>query len=87
VPWGAAGPCTGGAAHGRAWEGRFGEEQLRQRLAAASGPVRPRIAQLSAEVVDSNPYSRLMALKRMGVVNNYEVRCALLGQHTGARLL
>ncbi len=30
------------------------------------------MAALSAEVVDSNPYSRLMALKRMGVVENYE---------------
>eukprot|EP00808_Paulinella_micropora_P009628 g70255.t1 len=37
-----------------------------------SGPVRPKIGVLSAEVVDSNPYSRLMALKRMGVVENYE---------------
>uniref|UniRef100_A0A914RY35 THIF-type NAD/FAD binding fold domain-containing protein n=1 Tax=Parascaris equorum TaxID=6256 RepID=A0A914RY35_PAREQ len=27
---------------------------------------------MSAEVVDSNPYSRLMALKRMGIVSNYE---------------
>ena len=27
---------------------------------------------MSAEVVDSNPYSRLMALQRMGIVNNYE---------------
>lgn len=27
---------------------------------------------MSAEVVDSNPYSRLMALKRMGIVTNYE---------------
>lgn len=27
---------------------------------------------MSAEVVDSNPYSRLMALKRMGIVDNYE---------------
>lgn len=27
---------------------------------------------MSAEVVDSNPYSRLMALQRMGVVENYE---------------
>jgi len=33
----------------------------------------PKIMQMSAEVVDSNPYSRLMALKRMGVVENYEV--------------
>ena len=36
--------------------------------------VRPKIAQMSAEVVDSNPYSRLMALKRMGIVDNYEVK-------------
>lgn len=27
---------------------------------------------MSSEVKDSNPYSRLMALKRMGVVKNYE---------------
>lgn len=37
----------------------------------APGP-RGRIAKMSAEVVDSNPYSRLMALQRMGIVNNYE---------------
>ncbi|CAI5742426.1 unnamed protein product [Peronospora destructor] len=36
----------------------------------ASGSIR--IKQMSAEVVDSNPYSRLMALKRMGIVKNYE---------------
>lgn len=33
---------------------------------------RPRINEMSAEVVDSNPYSRLMALKRMGIVQDYE---------------
>ena len=33
---------------------------------------RPRIQEMSSEVVDSNPYSRLMALKRMGVVPDYE---------------
>lgn len=33
---------------------------------------RTKIAQMSSEVVDSNPYSRLMALKRMGIVDNYE---------------
>lgn len=33
---------------------------------------RPRIAQMSSEVVADNPYSRLMALKRMGIVDNYE---------------
>ncbi|CAI2735754.1 unnamed protein product [Schistosoma spindalis] len=32
---------------------------------------RPKIDQMSNEVVDSNPYSRLMALQRMGVVTNY----------------
>jgi len=35
-------------------------------------PTRGRITEMSAEVVDSNPYSRLMALKRMGIVDNYE---------------
>eukprot|EP00299_Pterocystis_sp_00344_P018214 c9097_g1_i1.p1 GENE.c9097_g1_i1~~c9097_g1_i1.p1 ORF type:complete len:494 (-),score=150.34 c9097_g1_i1:46-1527(-) len=34
--------------------------------------ARQKITTMSAEVVDSNPYSRLMALKRMGIVNNYE---------------
>uniref|UniRef100_W5L636 Ubiquitin-like modifier-activating enzyme 5 n=2 Tax=Astyanax mexicanus TaxID=7994 RepID=W5L636_ASTMX len=33
---------------------------------------RGRIERMSAEVVDSNPYSRLMALKRMGIVEDYE---------------
>lgn len=32
--------------------------------------VEPRV--MSSEVKEDNPYSRLMALKRMGVVNNYE---------------
>ena len=27
---------------------------------------------MSSEVIDTNPYSRLMALKRMGIVDNYE---------------
>ena len=27
---------------------------------------------MSGEVVDSNPYSRLMALQRMGIVRDYE---------------
>ncbi|EFA02985.1 ubiquitin-like modifier-activating enzyme 5 [Tribolium castaneum] len=34
--------------------------------------AREKIETMSSEVVDSNPYSRLMALKRMGIVNNYE---------------
>ena len=33
---------------------------------------RPQISQMSSEVLDSNPYSRLMALKRMGIVEDYE---------------
>uniref|UniRef100_A0A061QMJ4 Ubiquitin-like modifier-activating enzyme 5 n=1 Tax=Tetraselmis sp. GSL018 TaxID=582737 RepID=A0A061QMJ4_9CHLO len=33
---------------------------------------RAKIDRMSAEVVDSNPYSRLMALQRMGIVENYE---------------
>ena len=35
-------------------------------------PARGKVEKMSAEVVDSNPYSRLMALKRMGIVDNYE---------------
>jgi len=31
-----------------------------------------KVREMSAEVVDSNPYSRLMALQRMGIVNNYQ---------------
>ncbi|CAO4361495.1 unnamed protein product [Caenorhabditis nigoni] len=37
-----------------------------------SAPYRQKIEKLSAEVVDSNPYSRLMALQRMGIVRDYE---------------
>ena len=33
---------------------------------------RPKIAEMSSEVRDDNPYSRLMALKRMGIVDDYE---------------
>lgn len=36
------------------------------------GGGRSRIEKMSPEVVDSNPYSRLMALKRMGIVSDYE---------------
>lgn len=35
-------------------------------------PRREKIEKISAEVKDWNPYSRLMALKRMGIVENYE---------------
>ena len=37
-----------------------------------SQPGRVKVEKMSAEVIDSNPYSRLMALKRMGIVDNYE---------------
>lgn len=57
-------------------------EELRARLIeceaelaksqVGSRSVRPRIEKMSDQVVDSNPYSRLMALKRMGIVDNYE---------------
>ncbi|CAG9580901.1 unnamed protein product [Danaus chrysippus] len=49
--------------------------ELEAKLAAVQGnvgAVRQKIEVMSSEVVDSNPYSRLMALKRMGIVNNYE---------------
>ncbi|XP_075215593.1 ubiquitin-like activating enzyme 5 [Lycorma delicatula] len=45
------------------------EEELQRKEKCS---VREKISEMSAEVVDSNPYSRLMALKRMGIVNNYE---------------
>ncbi len=35
------------------------------------GVVRQRVEQISDQVVDSNPYSRLMALQRMGIVRDY----------------
>lgn len=45
------------------------------RLREIEAVLKPRekLAEMSSEVVDSNPYSRLMALKRMGVVDNYEL--------------
>ncbi|XP_054992049.1 ubiquitin-like modifier-activating enzyme 5 [Sorex araneus] len=46
--------------------------QERGRQAGAAGGGRSRIDKMSSEVVDSNPYSRLMALKRMGIVSDYE---------------
>lgn len=48
------------------------EKQLAEAQQTKSAPHRDKIAQMSSEVVDSNPYSRLMALKRMGIVDNYE---------------
>jgi len=43
-------------------------------LKSQGSVTRQRISEMSSEVVDSNPYSRLMALKRMGIVDNYQVR-------------
>nr|CAG4649385.1 EOG090X07G2 [Scapholeberis mucronata] len=50
------------------------EEELLEQKGRNEVPTvaRQRIEQMSSEVVDSNPYSRLMALKRMGIVENYE---------------
>jgi len=50
------------------------EERLRAKGLEGNqgGQVRTKIQNMSSEVVDSNPYSRLMALKRMGIVDNYE---------------
>ncbi|XP_016385744.1 ubiquitin-like modifier-activating enzyme 5 [Sinocyclocheilus rhinocerous] len=44
----------------------------KQKQSDAEHHLRPKIVKMSAEVVDSNPYSRLMALKRMGIVQDYE---------------
>ena len=51
------------------------EQLLENELAKSNVTAthREKIGKMSAEVVDSNPYSRLMALKRMGIVENYEV--------------
>jgi len=47
---------------------------LKAQLAEARtlGGARDKIETMSAEVTDENPYSRLMALQRMGIVKNYE---------------
>ena len=53
-------------------------QSLQQYEAGAGGSAskavvaREKIDQMSSEVIDTNPYSRLMALKRMGIVDNYE---------------
>jgi ubiquitin-like modifier-activating enzyme 5 len=45
--------------------------ELENAKSAAASRGRKKIEEMSAEVIDSNPYSRLMALKRMGIVENY----------------
>lgn len=51
-------------------------DDLKQQLAVEKSKnsinIREKIQEISSEVVDTNPYSRLMALKRMGIVKNYE---------------
>ena len=42
-----------------------------QYAALKATKAREKIAVMSDEVVDNNPYSRLMALKRMGIVEDY----------------
>uniref|UniRef100_A0A671W002 Ubiquitin-like modifier-activating enzyme 5 n=1 Tax=Sparus aurata TaxID=8175 RepID=A0A671W002_SPAAU len=49
------------------------QKQCAMEDAHSSELHRPKIDKMSSEVVDSNPYSRLMALKRMGIVDDYEV--------------
>ncbi|KAL5717575.1 hypothetical protein ACHQM5_010558 [Ranunculus cassubicifolius] len=41
-------------------------------LAKSEPTRRIKVKDMSAQVVDSNPYSRLMALQRMGIVKDYE---------------
>lgn len=43
-----------------------------QKTSSRQAGHRDRIERMSAEVVDSNPYSRLMALQRMNIVKEYE---------------
>uniref|UniRef100_A0AAA9S8G3 Ubiquitin-like modifier-activating enzyme 5 n=2 Tax=Bos TaxID=9903 RepID=A0AAA9S8G3_BOVIN len=54
-------------------ERELAQERSRRALGSGDGGGgRARIEKMSSEVVDSNPYSRLMALKRMGIVSDYE---------------
>ncbi|XP_070162122.1 ubiquitin-like modifier-activating enzyme 5 isoform X1 [Polyergus mexicanus] len=48
------------------------ENELQENKNKNAAATREKIEHMSEEVVDSNPYSRLMALKRMGIVENYE---------------
>lgn len=47
-------------------------EELQSKLDALKRNARTKIDKMSSEVKDSNPYSRLMALQRMGIVKDYE---------------
>eukprot|EP00794_Sanderia_malayensis_P019797 gene19797-21738_t len=48
------------------------EAKLANQTNDSAAVGRSKIDNMSSEVVDSNPYSRLMALKRMGIVDEYE---------------
>ncbi|XP_033209862.1 ubiquitin-like modifier-activating enzyme 5 [Belonocnema kinseyi] len=48
------------------------EKQLAELQSKDVKPSREKIEKMSSEVNPSNPYSRLMALQRMGIVDNYE---------------
>jgi len=56
---------------GKGGKGR-GAQKMTWRPRGTAGGAREKIAEMSAEVRDDNPYSRLMALQRMGVVEDYE---------------
>ena len=47
------------------------EEAAKSTQTGLAPQTREPVVTMSDEVVDSNPYSRLMALQRMGVVNKY----------------
>lgn len=47
-------------------------EELQAKLDGFKRNAREKIDKMSAEVKDTNPYSRLMALQRMGIVTEYE---------------
>ncbi|MCO5563140.1 hypothetical protein L7F22_016776 [Adiantum nelumboides] len=52
--------------------GQYAERIASLTKSAPQLSKRGKIKEMSSEVIDSNPYSRLMALKRMGIVTNYE---------------
>ncbi|GMT00327.1 hypothetical protein PENTCL1PPCAC_22501 [Pristionchus entomophagus] len=47
-------------------------DRIMESSSSSKPATREKIAKMSAQVVDSNPYSRLMALQKMGVVEDYE---------------
>ncbi|KAL7306050.1 hypothetical protein TKK_0001513 [Trichogramma kaykai] len=53
----------------KALENELAEEKRKNE---GSAQTRAKIKHMSSEVVDTNPYSRLLALQRMGIVQNYE---------------